>query len=411
MILLHAARERRRKWPGGRYLLALAGSLALAGTLTGVTVLAPVRAAATAKTCQWRDGAQPAPTPSDGTLNSVTTPSATQAWAVGSMDDGNGHPRALIEHWNGSAWTISPVPGLGESELLSVRSASPTSIWAVGDVVNAQAQEHTLILHWNGQAWARQPSPDPGNSRDDSLTGVRAVSANNAWAVGSFSNGTDLRSLILHWTGTRWKQVASPSPAPDAELLGVAATSAASAWAVGGLSDATTPLQPDLMMPAGAVKSPRDFILRWNGHTWSQAASPSPGEFDFLEAVGATSATSSWAVGTTGQGRFDQTLILHGDGQTWKQVTSPDPAGRGTSNFLTGVFASSASNAWAVGDTDDDDGSFVLHWDGHRWRTAFGPFGFTELSGVAASSDGTAWAVGNVAGGSGPAQPFALHCT
>jgi hypothetical protein len=101
---------------------------------------------------------------------------------------------------------------------------------------------------------------------------------------------------------------------------------------------------------------------------------------------------------------------LHWDGKTWKQVTSPDPAGSDASNGLKGIFASSAGNAWAVGDSDD--GSFVLHWDGHRWQSAFGPFAFTDLSGVAASSAGNAWAVGSVMNGDGSMpQPFALHCT
>jgi hypothetical protein len=245
----------------------------------------------------------------------------------------------------------------------------------------------------------------------DALYGVRAVSATSAWAVGAFNNGTALRSLVLRWNGTAWKQVASPSPAIDSQLAGVAATSATSAWAVGLVSSsADDPRQPRLATPAVPKTDPRTFITRWNGHAWSRAASPSPGDFDFLQAVGTTSAASAWAVGTTGRAGIEQTLILHWDGKTWKQVTSPDPAGSDTSNGLEGIFASSAGNAWAVGLSDD--GSFVLHWDGHRWQSTFGPFAFTDLSGVAASSAGNAWAVGSVTNGDGSMpQPFALHCT
>jgi len=39
-------------------------------------------------------------------------------------------------------------------------------------------------------------------------------------------------------------------------------------------------------------------------------------------------------------------LILHWDGTAWTQVPSPNPA---RDNVLTGVAATSASNAWAVG--------------------------------------------------------------
>jgi hypothetical protein len=343
MARRYSVRDLRRRRPSWLYLPALAGSLTLAGTLTGVTGLAPAGAAV--MTCQWADGAQPAPVTTEGGLISVTAPSATDAWAVGTSTGSNGDQHALIEHWNGTAWTTTPVPKMPSSILQSVRSASPASVWAVGTVQNASRQDQTLILHWNGKAWTRQPSPDPGHTFD-ALFGVRAVSATSAWAVGTFQSGAALRSLVLHWNGTAWKQVTSPSPAINSQLAGVAATSA----------------------------------------------------------------TSAWAVGTTGKAGTEQTLILRWDGKTWKQVTSPDPAGGDTDDSLNGVFASSAGNAWAVGDSDD--GSFVLHWNGHSWQTAFGPFAFTVLSGVAASSSGDAWAVGSVTDGSGSMpQPFALHCT
>ncbi len=43
-------------------------------------------------------------------------------------------------------------------------------------------QGQSLILHWNGVTWLQVPSPSPGNFTE--LTGVRAVSASDAWAVG-----------------------------------------------------------------------------------------------------------------------------------------------------------------------------------------------------------------------------------
>jgi hypothetical protein len=83
-----------------------------------------------------------------------------------------------------------------------------------------------------------------------SLDGVAATSTSNAWAVGSTGRA---KTLILHWNGTAWKQVPSPSPAPSPELSGVTATSATSAWAVGQTGT------------AGRIKT---LILHWNGTTW-----------------------------------------------------------------------------------------------------------------------------------------------
>ena len=53
------------------------------------------------------------------------------------------------------------------------------------------------------------------------------TSATSAWAVGYDGNVITIadRTLILHWNGTQWKQVASVSPAGGAgvsQLYGVA---------------------------------------------------------------------------------------------------------------------------------------------------------------------------------------------
>ncbi len=79
---------------------------------------------------------------------------------------------------------------------------------------------------------------------------MTALSAQNAWAVGSTGTG---KTVILHWNGTAWTQVPSPSPAPSPELRGVTATSANNAWAVGQTGT------------AGRIKT---LILHWNGTTW-----------------------------------------------------------------------------------------------------------------------------------------------
>ena len=68
----------------------------------------------------------------------------------------------------------------------------------------------TLIERWNGAAWKQVPSPGPAGSL---LSGVAAMSATNAWAVGYTGTSSGAKTLILRWNGTAWKQVPSPSPA------------------------------------------------------------------------------------------------------------------------------------------------------------------------------------------------------
>ena len=57
---------------------------------------------------------------------------------------------------------------------------------------------------------------------------------------------------------------------------------------------------------------------------------------------------NAWAVGSYGNGTTDQTLIERWNGSAWKQVPSPDPGGSAVFNILSGVAATSSSNAWAV---------------------------------------------------------------
>jgi hypothetical protein len=94
----------------------------------------------------------------------------------------------------------------------------------------------TLIEHWNGSAWTVVPSPDPG-SVTNFLDGIRAVSPSNIWAAGGFNDGgVSDQTLIVHWDGKSWRQVESPSPGDSADLNAVRPVFASSVWAVGSFS-------------------------------------------------------------------------------------------------------------------------------------------------------------------------------
>ncbi len=55
-----------------------------------------------------------------------------------------------------------------------------------------------------------------------------------------------------------------------------------------------------------------------------------------------------------------------------KAAARPEPS---HGNGLRGVAATSARNAWAVGETDTlaDDLTVILHWSGTRWARAASP--------------------------------------
>jgi hypothetical protein len=329
----------------------------------------------------------------------VAVLSPCNAWAVGSFAP----EQTLIVHWDGASWAqvTSPDPGIATT-LSGVSAVSASDVWAVGQYFNAGAF-HTLIVHWDGAAWTQVPSPNAPGSTQDDLVAVRAASATNAWAVGSYHNSSDVsQTLILHWNGTTWTQVASPSPAQSSSLTSVAATSASDAWAVGFYYTGT---------------ADQSMILHWDGASWTQVTSPSPGSLStILSGVRATSPSNAWAVGSYTSGTPDRTLILHWNGSAWKQVTTPNPGGAAHDNDLSSIAATSANDAWAAGAYDTATGlrTVALHWDGSAWTQAATPdLGSstidTGLNAVGASSAGNVWAVGSYSNGT-VNQTLAIHC-
>jgi hypothetical protein len=151
----------------------------------------------------WRSVAIPGPGPNDLTriLTGVAATSSRNAWAVGfSSDTDNGPDHTLTLHWNGTAWkrVKSPDP-FGWSVLNGVAATSTRNAWAVGFSFPAgpDGVALTLIEHWNGTAWSLVASPNPSSTRNV-LNGVAATSASNAWAVDSYDSGTVRQTLALH---------------------------------------------------------------------------------------------------------------------------------------------------------------------------------------------------------------------
>jgi len=210
-----------------------------------------------------------------------------------------------------------------------------------------------------------------------------------------------------HWNGITWARVSTPNPGGSAgtpTLTGVAATSASNAWAVG--------------MHSTGQEGTLTLIEHWNGTNWTQVPSPSPGgtlHIDWLLGVTATSATDAWAVGRT----HSKTLIEHWNGTAWTQVPSPNPA-NSREPELTGVTAISASDAWAVGDYIAAVAGFpretlIEHWNGTAWTQMPSPNPSSTgnlLGGVAANSPSNVWAVGAFNPGSQEqiTRTLAFHC-
>jgi hypothetical protein len=207
----------------------------------------------------WSVVSSPSPSATNNDLTAVAGTSASDVWAVGWTLDGS----VLIEHYNGSSWSVVSNPAVPSGSILyGVTAITPTNAWAVGYQPGAIGALLTLVLHWDGTAWTVVPSPneDTQYSSSNILTGVAAISANDIWAVGMYENeSTDYhqhRTLTLHWDGTSWSIVTSPTPGQSGELTGVAALSTGQIWGAGYYSDY------DINIYDGTYTLPKPLVLR-----------------------------------------------------------------------------------------------------------------------------------------------------
>ena len=261
-------------------------------------------------------------------LSGVTCISASDCWAVGDANDANDVDQALIEHWDGTNWTIVPAPSSGgDGALTDVACISTANCWAVGTSFS-----QTLIERWNGAAWAIVPSPNVSGADFNLLRGVACASAADCWAVGyGGTNSTSVyQPLMEHWDGNSWTIVSSPSVPQQDFINGIACASSSDCWAVGFSSNQS---------------SVQSLIEHWNGSTWSIVASPnSSGGGTNLEGVTCVSSSNCWAVGTAGT-----TFTAHWNGGSWTSVPSPSST-LGDTNHLHGVTCPTAEICWAVGE-------------------------------------------------------------
>jgi hypothetical protein len=262
----------------------------------------------------WTRVPSPSPAPG-GYLSGVAVTSPCNAWAVGLIGGGPGtgtgpSDRTLIEHWNGKAWTRVPSPTPRPAGgFTGVAAASPRNAWAVGWTGTGPdfgGTSRALIEHWNGKAWTRVPSPGNAPGVRTILNAVAATSYRNVWAAGSTHQGSANKAFIVHWNGTAWNRVLAPTPVPGVSLLGVTATSPRDAWVVGQTA------HKNACGPQCAT-----VIEHWNGSSWALVPSPNPPSVvvNVLLGVAATSPRNAWAVGTTD---YESTLIAYWDGTAWK---------------------------------------------------------------------------------------------
>jgi hypothetical protein len=218
--------------------------------------------------------------PKGSFLAGVAAVSSADVWAVGSELAPAGSTfifNPLVEHWDGTSWSVVTSPAFVNGLLLKGISADAANdVWVVGG---------TTVLHFDGANWSHVPSPSK-----DSLNTVTVLSPGNVWGAGVGPGLYFPRATIEHWDGTTWSVVSSPNPTTrgNSFLEGIAAVAANDVWAVGGGTG------------AGPVTE------HWDGQIWSIVTTPSG-----VRGLNGVTARSDGTIVAVGVGTNNSAIILH----------------------------------------------------------------------------------------------------
>jgi hypothetical protein len=134
---------------------------------------------------------------------------ANDFWAVGASNLDSSNEQPLAVHFDGTSWSVVSTPMLsGRASFDGVAAVASNDAWAVGaQNISSTGVAEPLIEHWDGTSWSVVSSPKL--KQDGTMTAVTAISTNTAWAVGFLDNFSG--DLVEHWDGTSWSVVSSPA--------------------------------------------------------------------------------------------------------------------------------------------------------------------------------------------------------
>ena len=224
-------------------------------------------------------------TPNSGGLQAVTCVSDTDCMAVGSTLKGL-KGQALVATWDGSTWTTStpalPV-GSVNSVLAGLSCTSATNCVAAGSyATTAGGTYHALIETWDGSAWTIASATRPVDGAFIDHVSVSCATASACMVTWGSSVG---EALADWWNGSTWTATTFPGPTAHVDerwVYGVSCTSATFCTAVGGF------IYPNAAGP---------LVDTWNGTTWTADALPATVGVAEFNAVSCATGGACTAVG------------------------------------------------------------------------------------------------------------------
>ena len=291
----------------------------------------------------------------DAELNDVSCVSDTSCTAVGSTV--NVDPGApLVEHWDGSTWTIQKLPAYAIANSFNAISCDTSAVCAaVGSSTHKSARlEGSAAIASNGH-WSIE-RVSPGRAFDSSLSGVSCASTTECMAVGYYQLGVNSDSIPFAalWRGAAWVALGIPLPvgATSATLQRLSCSSTETCIAMGSYT-------------GGGSSESEPLVEAWNGSAWSvqEAAVPPGASTPSLNGVACLAGNTCMAVGSfqLAPDHTDTPLAEMLSGTSWSLLSTSGSGELRTDSCL------SATLCVAVGEHAGQP--FALAWNGSTWST------------------------------------------
>ncbi|MFI7547541.1 hypothetical protein [Actinoplanes sp. NPDC049599] len=179
-----------------------------------------------------------------GSLQAVATAPGGAAFAAG-FRYGDEAPEPMIVQRLGGVWRMAALPEVPGARLTGVHARSATDAWAVGTIDDSSTRPTPLIMRWDGASWQRV-TPPIGSA---TLWAVGGDNAGTLWVTGA--NPTEPYgvshpgSLFLRYQAGKWSvaygpkvRAGDPFTAADPFLSAVENIPGTAAfWGVGTVAD------------------------------------------------------------------------------------------------------------------------------------------------------------------------------
>jgi hypothetical protein len=256
-----------------------------------------------------------------------------------------------IRHWDGEGWSAPTTLEQGGPFAWDLWVAGPNDVW-VFEVGSAQ------ILHGDGIAFSPSWSADMNVAPPRFIVDVWGSRPDDIWAVGT---------IILHWDGTGWSELPSPT---SAQLVVMGGSGADDVWAFG---------------PADS--SNRAPVIHWDGTAWSEAPALPVINEGWPVAVWAADPNNAWVIFEIPSPLLCQ--IFHWNGTDWLEDTTKGLSESFAGVYPAGLWGSGPNDVWAVGKS-------IWHWNGRAWSKDTSVAVDAALHAVWGSGRGDLWAVGDL---------------